>query len=153
MPWTYRGQILTPSLVVLKADLCGVLNVTSAYDVFSWPLLHYYFRMLPSQDQLLANWPFSNPTANLGCFSWKVTIIAMCMGNWNCLTDIAVCEEEGKCRSHWLREQAEVFSSECIRLIPLIAQGTRLRSWGCGHKSSKLSSSSEILPTCNVCLS
>ena len=130
-----------------------VLNVTSAYDVFSWPLLHYYFRMLPSQDQLLAKWPFWNHTGNLGCFSWKVTIIAMCMGNWNCLTDTVVCEEEWKCRYHWLRVQAEVFSSECIRPIPLIEQGTRVRSWGCGHKFSKLSRSSEISPTCNVCLS
>ena len=131
----------------------GVLNVTSAYDVFSWPFLHYFFRMLPSQDQLLAKLPFSNHTGNLGCFSWKVTILAMCMRNWNRLTDIVVCEEEWKCRYHWLRVQAEVFSSVCIRPIPLIVHGIRVRSWGCGHKSSKQSSSSEILPTCNVCLS
>ena len=131
----------------------GVLNVTSAYDVSSWPLLHCYFRMLPSQDQLLAKWPFSNHTGNLGCFSWKVTKIAMCIGNWNRLTDIVVCEEEWKCCYHWLRVQAEVFSSECIRTIPLIALGARVRSWGCGQKSSKLSSSSEILLTCNVRLS
>ena len=77
----------------------GVLNETSAYDVLSWPLLHYYYRKLPSQDQLLAKWPFSNHTGNLGCYSWKVTIIAMCMGNWNRLTDIVVCEEEWKCLS------------------------------------------------------
>ena len=83
----------------------------------------------------------------------KMMVIAMCMRNWACLTDIVVSEEEWKQCYHWLGVQAEVGSSECIRLIPLIAQGTRVQSWGCGHQSSKLSSSSEISPTCNVPLS
>ena len=83
----------------------------------------------------------------------KVSIIAMCMGNWTRVNDIVVGEEEWQYRYHWLRVQAEVGSSECIRLIPLIVQGTRVRSWGCGHQSSKLSSSSEISLNCNVCLS
>ena len=81
-----------------------------------------------------------------------MTIIAMRMGNWTHLTDIDACEEEWKYRYHWLREHGEVGYSECIRLIPLIAQGTRFRSWGCCHQSSTLGRSSEISLTCNGCL-
>ena len=35
---------------------CGTLTATSVHDVFDWPLLHYYSRVLPSQDQLLDIW-------------------------------------------------------------------------------------------------
>ena len=72
-------------------------------------------------------------------------------GKLNSLTDIVVCEE-GKYFYHWLRVQVEVGSCECIRLIPLISQDTRVRSWDSGHQSLKPSSTSEISPTCNVCL-
>ena len=75
------------------------------------------------------NWPFSNHTASLWCFSQKVTIIAMFMGNRTPVTDLVVCEEDWKYHYHWLGVQAEIGSSECMRLIPLISQGNRIRSW------------------------
>ena len=131
----------------------GTLNVISAHDVlvdhcYTTTSGCCYHRINCQQSGL------SQTIQPPVCTSLeKVAIIVMCIGNWTRLTDIVVCEEEWQYRYHWLRVQAEVGSSECIRLIPLIAQGTRVRSWGCGHQSSKLSSSSEISPNCNVCLS
>ena len=55
--------------------------------------------------------------------------MAMCMGNRTPVTDIVGCEEDWKYHYHWLAVQAKVGSSECIRLLPLIARGTRIRSW------------------------
>ena len=154
MPWTYRGNISTTSLV-LKANLWrgGTLNVISAHDVlvdhcYTTTSGCCYYRI--NCQQIGLSQTIQRPVSTS---LEKVAIIVMCMGNWTRLTDIVVCDEEWQYRYHWLRVLAEVGSSECIRLIPLIAQGTRVRSWGCGHQSSKLSSSSEISPNCNVCLS
>ena len=110
-----------------------VLNVTSAYDVFSWPLLHYYFSMLPSQDQLLAKWPFWNHTGNLGCFSWKVTIIAMCMGNWNRSTDCS-----------WRRMEMSLSSTESTGWSCLLWMYQTNSTDSTRHQSSKLGLWSQV---------
>ena len=132
----------------------GTLNVVSAHDV----LVDHCYTTTSGCCYQRINCQQSGISQTIQppvCTSLeKVAIIVMCIGNWTHLTDIVVCEKEWQYRYNWLRVQAEVGCSECIRLkIPLIALSTRVRSWGCGHQSSKLSRSSEISPNCNVCLS
>ena len=133
MPWTYSGNISTTSLV-LKANLWrgGTLNVISAHDVlvdhcYTTTSGCCYHRINCQQSGL------SQTIQPPVCTSLeKVAIIVMCMGNWTRLTDFVVCDEEWQYPNHWVL--AEVGSSECIKLIPLIAQGTSLPSWAAHQK-------------------
>ena len=141
MPWTYRGNISTTSLV-LKANLWrgGTLNVISAHDVlvdhcYTTTSGCCYHRINCQQSGL------SQTTQPPVCTSLaKVAVIVMCMGNWTRLPDIVVCDEEWQyrypCKSagwSWLLWMYQTNSTDSTR-----HQSSKLGLWSPVFKAEQL---------------